>query len=358
MSNEEAKATATELLTDPHYYLFDTLPEQGTSRFIVTNERELAAATFADIRYEPKATDDVYISTQELVSLVGANPVDRPAIGFVFHHAFVCSTLVARSLNEIQAFFSLKEPWILRRLADIKRQHAGTIPAEHWKMMVSTYVDLLAKQYKTGDSLVIKATNVANNLLYEVFCYWPDRPVLYMHSDVAAFLVTNLKKPADTREKMPGLLAGFFRDSDILTKLDVIQMPQTRSLLQTCALIWVANIYTLKQASTKYEAEQLYCLDMNTLLAQPDAVMRAVSRHFGHEPSDHDMVRMTSKDVFGKNAKDQRQHYGSDQKAKEDHHILETHRQEIDAVVEWITPLVSELGLYEFLQERQLPLQN
>lgn len=358
MSIAASKTTATELLIDPHYYLFDTLPEQGTSRFLVTNERELAAAAFADIRYEPKATDDVTISTQELVSLVAASRVERPPVGFIFHHAFVCSTLLAQSLNEIQAFFSLKEPWILRRLADIKRQHAGTIPAEHWQTMVSTYVDLLARHYKTGDSLLIKATNVANNLLYDVFCYWPERPVLYMHSDIEAFLISNLKKAAATQDKMPELLAGFVRDSDILQKLDVIEMPRTRSLLETCALIWAANIYTLEQAANKYEAGQLRCLDMQTLLARPGPVVRAVSRHFGHEPSDHDMLRMTSQEVFGRNAKDRRQRYGSDLKAREERQVLAANRDEIEAVIEWIAPLVDELGLQDFLHDRQLPLQN
>lgn len=358
MTTPDAKATATDLLADPRYYLFDTLPEQGTTRFLVTNERELAAATFADIRYEPKATDDVLISTQELVSLFGANPVERPNIGFVFHHAFVCSTLLARSLNEIQAFISLKEPWILRRLADLKRQHAGTIPAEHWKMMVSTYVDLLAKQYKTGGSLIVKATNVANNLLYDVFCYWPERPVLYMHSDIQAFLITNLKKNAETQAKMPGLLADFLKDSDLHTNFGELQMPPTRSLLQTCALIWVANIHTLKVAAEKYDADQLRCLDMQTLLARPEAVMSSVSKHFGHEPGEHDMVRMTSKDIMGKNAKDKRQNYDSATKSQEDQRVLTAHRDEIEAVVEWISPLVEDLGLYDFLQDRQIALHN
>lgn len=360
MTTPDAKdrPRATELLADPRYYLFDTLPEQGRSRFLVTNERELAAATFVDIRYEPKATDDVLVGTQELVSLFGANPVERPSIGFVFHHAYVCSTLLARSLNELQAFISLKEPWILRRLAELKRRHAGTIPAEHWKMMVSTYVDLLAKQFKTGDTLIIKATNLANNLLYDVFCYWPERPVLYMHSDIQAFLVSNLKKNNETQAKMPGFLADFLKDSDLHTKIGDLQMPPTLSLLQTCALIWVANTYTLKVAAETYGAHQLRCLDMRTLLAHPEAATRSVSEHFGHEPGEHDVVRMTSKDIMGRNAEDKRQAYDGAIKFREDQQVLKAHRDEIEAVVEWVDPLVAKLGLYDFLQDRRIALHN
>jgi hypothetical protein len=354
----DPKATDDALLVDPHYYLFDTIPERGETRFLVTNERELAAATFADIRFEKSATGDVKVNTQALTELVHGTPIARPQIGFVFHHAFVCSTLLARSLNEIPAFFSLKEPWILRRLADIKRQHAGTIPAEHWKLIVSAYVDLLAKQYKSGESLVLKATNVANNLLWDVFWLWPERPVLYMHSDVRAFLITNLKKNRETRQKMPMLLRDFIKDSDIQSRWGAIEIPPNRSLLQTCALIWVANIYALRCAAERYEPARLRCLDMHTFLEHPKAAMRAVSRHFGHEPNDHDMLRMTSKDIMGRNAKDQSLRFDRVAKAGEDQRVLDARRDEIDSVVAWIDPLVRELGLYEFLQDRTLSLQN
>lgn len=358
MLTSDPKANDAALLADPHYYLYDTIPERGETRFLVTNERELAAATFADIRFEKSATGDVRVNSQALVQLVHETPVDRPETGFVFHHAFVCSTLLARSLNEIPAFFSLKEPWILRRLADIKRQHAGTIPADHWKLIVSAYVDLLAKQYKSGDTLIVKATNVANNLLWDVFCFWPERPVLYMHSDVRAFLVTNLKKNRETQQKMPTLLMDFVKDSDIRSKFGVIDIPDNRSLLQTCALIWAANIYTLKCAAEEYSPAQLKCLDMDTFLEHPKATMRSVSRHFGHDPNEHDMLRMTSKDIMGRNAKDRNVRFDSATKAGEDQRVLDARREEIEAVVEWIDPLVSELGLYEFLRDRALSLQN
>lgn len=358
MLTNDPKANDDALLADPHYYLFDTIPERGETRFLVTNERELAAATFADIRFEKSATGEVRVNTQGLVDLVHATPIARPTIGFVFHHAFVCSTLLARSLNEIPAFFSLKEPWILRRLADIKRQHAGTIPPEHWKLIVSAYIDLLAKQYKSGESLVLKATNVAHNLLWDVFCYWPERPVLYMHSDIRGFLVTNLKKNRETQQKMPLLLLDFLKDSDIRSKFGVIDIPRNRSLLQTCALIWVANIHTLKCAAEKYAPARFRCIDMHAYLEQPKATMRAVSSLFGHEPNEHDMLRMTSKDIMGRNAKDQNLRFDRTAKAGEDQRLLEARRAEIEGVVEWIDPLVRELGLYEFLRDRALSLQN
>ncbi|MDH3746760.1 MAG: hypothetical protein OER97_01030 [Gammaproteobacteria bacterium] len=354
MATTQAKIEAQELLADPRYYLFDTLPEQGQTRFLMTNERELAAAPFVDIRFEPQATRDFLVNSQELVALMSQHAVERPKTNFIFHHAFVCSTLLARCLNQIPAFYSLKEPWILRRLADIKRQHAGTIPEPHWREMINTYMPLLAKQYKSGESLVIKASNVANNLLYDVLNYLPEQPILYMHSDIAEFLVSNLKKPAETQRKMPGLLADFAKDSDISAVLESFPMPTSRTLLQTCALIWVRNIHTLKQAASKYGTERLRCLDMADFLSSPKASLNAVSVHFGHVPSEHDMVKMTASEVLGKNAKDTRYRYDSALKSEEEQRILAANRQEIDDIVEWVTPLVDGLDLHDFLHENRL----
>lgn len=354
MATAHAKIEAKELLADPRYYLFDTLPEKGQTRFLMTNERELAAAPFVDIRFEPQATRDFLVNSQELVSLVSQHAVERPKTNFIFHHAFVCSTLLARCLNETPAFYALKEPWILRRLADIKRQHAGTIPEPHWRVMIDTYMPLLAKQYKSGESLVIKASNVANNLLYDVLNYWPEQPILYLHSGIAEFLVSNLKKPTETQRKMPGLLADFAKDSDISAGLESFPMPRSRTLLQTCALIWLRNVHTLKQAASKYGTDRLRCLDMAVFLSSPNEVLRAVSVHFDHVPSEHDMVKMTASDVLGKNAKDTRHRYNSAVKSEEDQRILAANRQEIDEVVEWITPLVDRFGLNEFLHDHRL----
>ena len=179
-----------------------------------------------------------------------------------------------------------------------------------------------------------------------------------MHSDVRAFLVTNLKKNRETQQKMPMLLMDFVKDSDIRSKFGVIEIPNNRSLLQTCALIWVANIHTLKCAAEEYAPARLRCLDMDTFLQHPKTTMRSVSRHFGHEPNEHDLLRMTSKDIMGRNAKDRSVRFDSATKAGEDQRVLAARREEIEMVVKWIDPLVSELGLYDFLRDRALPLQN
>ena len=240
---DEKQVNVSDLLFDPRYYLFDTLPQHGETKFLITSERALADAAFVDIRFESQSIGNVVVPTRELVATVAKNLQPRPPVHFIFHHAFVCSTLLARCLNQIDAFFSLKEPWILRRLADIKREHGLNIPEQHWRQMYLTYLPLLAKNYASGQSLVIKATNVANNLIADVAKFSPQQKILYLYSDIGSFLVSNLKKSASTQKKMPGLLASFLKDSDLASRHGQILNSDKHTLLQTCALIWICNIY-------------------------------------------------------------------------------------------------------------------
>ena len=348
------KVPVQDLLFDPRYYLFDTLPQKGQTRFLVTDERKLAEAPFADIRYEPLAIDSITVATRDLVHWLKQYKRPRPQTHFIFHHAFVCSTLLARCLNQVEAFYALKEPWILRRLADIKRLHGPTIPAPHWHAMYDTYFSLLSKDYKSGRALVVKATNVANNLIADIVRYSPEQKILYLYSDIESFLVSNLKKPAATQGKMPELLAGFLKDSDFAKQHGELLNTGRLTLLQTCALIWVCNVYALKQVVERSGYSGLCTLDMAHLLSDPEAALRQVSQHFGHTASAEDLALMTHADTMGRNAKDTAHQYSVELKEEERRQVYNSSQSDITHALQWIESTAHDLELYEFMQSLNL----
>jgi len=351
---KHGQPSTAELLHDPCYYLFDTLPTQGQTRFLVTTEERLGDANFADIRFENEASGSVNVSTQQLAAEVAQRSGSRPPTHYIFHHAFVCSTLLARCLHQIDAFFAMKEPWILRRLADIKRAHAAELPPEHWRDIYCTYSALLAKQYQSGQSLVIKATNVANNLIDDVMQYSPNRKILYLYSSVKDFMISNLKKPASTQQKMAGLLAGFLKDSDFEQRYGVIVGKAQRNFLESCALIWVCNLYSLKRALDAHEFSGLRTLDMADFLSEPKRTLAATSEHFGHKASSAERALMTSPEVMGRNAKDRSHSYSSEQKQRESLSVYAANRRDIEAVLDWILPTVEDMGLLPFMLRHKL----
>lgn len=364
VKSKDFEITIPSLLFDPEFYLFDFSVQdvlskgnpskmdfsKGLSKFLIVREDIQKLAPFVDIRLAPFAQAKFNVSTEYLFALEGQHDIERPGAHFIFHHAFVCSTLLARCLNNIDAFFSLKEPWILRRLSDFKRARRHSISDVDWREMFIKNTSLLAKNYRSGKSLIIKATNVANNLIEDVIHFMPSGKILFLYSDLESFLVSNLKKNPETREKMPSLYTGFVEDGDFGQRFTAYKDPSSFSFLQVCALIWVVSIYNLSQVIGRQRTDRFRTLDMLKLLNDPENTLAGVSTHFGHVPSIGDRSLMADPDILGKNAKDPRQAYGSKIKQQEADQVLKVHGSEVQSVSRWINPLIRELGLVDFLK--------
>ncbi len=314
----------------------------------------LERSPFIDIRFEPLAQAQFWVDTKELFALEGQHDVPRPQPVFIFHHAFVCSTLLARCLNQIDAFFSLKEPWILRRLADYKRAQSQIVSGPQWREMFVKYVLLLCRNFPTGQVPVIKATNVANNLLPDVLTFLPGRKILYLYSDLESFLVSNLKKTGDTQQKMPALARAFLADGDFAQKFPQVSDPSRLSLLQVCALIWLVNVYNFRETVAALGSDGVKTLDANDLLNELAATLGALSRFFGHVPDAAQIGQMMDPQVVRTNAKDQSKPYGNQQRQFETNQIKSRYAQELSSTMAWIDPLVQELGVLDFLHSCRL----
>ncbi len=346
--------TPSALLFDPEYYIFDFMPEKDLTRFLAVDESNLALAPFVDIRFEPLAQGRFSMSTKELLALEGTHNIQRPETVFIFHHAFVCSTLLARCLNQIDAFFSLKEPWILRRLSDFKRTQGRKIPRNQWRRMFTCYVNLLAKNYHGGRTPVIKVTNVANNLITDVRKYLPTRKILYLYSDLDSFLVSNLKKPHDTQIKMPGLANAFLSDGNFAQRFPHFSDVKKLSFLQVCTLIWLINLYNFQRSTAKFDPAQIRTLKMEDFLADMAGSLHSLSRFFGHKVSPSEIKKMLAPEVTQTDAKHQHVSYGRHTKEAEHVQVLNKYSVEIEKVQRWITPLIEELGVLDYCRNNQL----
>lgn len=336
------------LLFQPEFYLFDFDQRAGLTRFLVIREHILEQAPFIDSRIEVMAQANFSVPTAKLMSLEGEHNIDRPPVNYIFHHSFVCSTLLARCMNQIDAFFSLKEPWILRRLADTKR--AMPLAEDQWQELFQKYNALLSRDFSAGRSTVVKATNVANNLMVDVIKFMPASRILYLWSDLRSFLVSNLKKTAETQQKMPLLYKAFASDSDFRDRFGQHADASDTSLLHVCALIWVANLYSLQRLMQMYPDAPMSTLEMDALLTEPRISLQKTSELFGHAPSQEELDLMMHKDILQRNAKDPRQQYGDAVRREEAQKIDAANHAEIDAVIEWIDPVIEELKLFDFMR--------
>lgn len=351
---KDFQVTASALLFDPEFYVFDISSDLQSTKFLVVDEENLQLAPFVDIRFEPLAKGHFSVSSKELFALDNMHDIKRPESAFIFHHAFVCSTLLARCLNQINAFFSLKEPWVLRRLADLKRAQRQNIPDDKWRELSSCYLNLLAKNYQTGNVPVIKVTNVANNLIDDIVKYLPGHKILYLYSDLESFLISNLKKPLDTQNKMPGLAASFLADGDFSTKYPHMCNLQSLSFLQVCALIWVVNLYNFKSNTANLHLDNIKTLDMKVFLSDMTGSLEKLSSFFNHTATRDELSVMTAPSVTQTDAKHQHNRYGKATKQTESALVLEQFHNDINKVQNWINPIIEELELLKYCQSISL----
>jgi hypothetical protein len=348
------QVTTPALLFEPEFYVFDVSTDLETTKFLMCEEKLLELAPFIDIRFEPLAQGQFTVASNDLFKLEAMHDIKRPQSVYIFHHAFVCSTLLSRCLNQIDAFFSLKEPWILRRLSDFKRAQRHSLSDQKWQVMFSTYLKLLAKNYHKGKTPVIKVTNVANNLLEDVLQYLPGQKILYLYSDLESFLISNLKKPLETQQKMPGLAADFLSDGDFHQKYPQFCQLNNLNFLQVCALIWVVNLYNFKSNTESMQSENIKTLDMKQLLTDMRGNLEKLSQFFNHNPTAEDINAMLDPSITQTDAKHQQVTYGQDTKEQESARVLKKYAKEIEKVQRWINPIVDELKLVKYCQDNKL----
>lgn len=348
------RVTPHALMFDPQFYIYDFAVKNKLTKFLIVEEQHLDLAPFIDIRFESMAKGYFSLPTTEVISLENQHKIVRPKSSFIFHHAFVCSTLLARCMNQIDAFFSLKEPWILRRLADTKRAGNSVVPRAQWQKMFMTYMMLLAKNYQTGKAPVIKVTNLANNLLPDVLEMLPGHSSLYLYSDLESFLISNLKKPEETQRKMPDIAMHFMADERFAWEFPQYCQMKHLSFLQICALVWVSNLYNFRAVIEKKGNKQVRTLEMQSFLQNPEDSLLALSRLFGHQPTPGEVRKMAGPEVLESNAKQQHERYDARKREAEAKQVVSAHAQEIHKTIEWIKPLARDLGLVEYMESLRL----
>jgi hypothetical protein len=215
-------------------------------------------------------------------------------------------------------------------------------------------VSLLCRTFHTGKTPVIKATNVANNLIEDVLAHMPSQRVLYLYSDLESFLVSTLKKSPDTQNKMPGLARSFMQDGDFAQRFPQLGDGSRWTLLQSCALVWLVSLYNLQRTLSRFPGAALRTLDAQRFTDDPAGTLSMLGEFFGYTPDATDLARMTDRSILGANAKDPSRPYSVAMRKQEMTVLVGRHGRELAEVRKWIEPAATELGAPDFLLAHHL----
>jgi len=258
-------------LRDARWYPADLDVARGLYQLLPIDEELVDRATFLDTRLQAD------FSTASLLSLDAvAAAVERASQPcWLLHTSFCCSTLLMRALHLPPALVALKEPLVLRRLSDAR--HAK-VPIDGW---IDPTVALLSRPWESGSRVLVKPTHAALNITAELMAAAPASRAVVLTSSLDDFLVSNIKKTAETQSKIPALVDRAVQASTLRYRLPrAASSPPT--WLAAAGLQWAAQRELLVDivAAT---GDRVRALDAKDLLADMPTTVAACLVWWGIE---------------------------------------------------------------------------
>lgn len=186
--------------------------------------------------------------------------------GLLLHTSFCGSTLLAKALHDREGLIALREPFVLRRLAD------ASFRGQDIAAVLPDLVRRVAQPWPNGATVLVKPTHAALPLAAALMDALPRWPVLALTSSLEDFMLSNLRKPEDTRRRVGELVhrqAGG-------NPLDPgrIALPSAPDFLDAVALQWSLQREWLGLLQRRFpgrvrmiDAEAFYGAPQKTLIA-------------------------------------------------------------------------------------------
>lgn len=238
------------------------LDQAAYTRASFLDERVLAEAAAEELRPWP----ELEAAARDL----------RRRADFIFHIGHVGSTLMARLLGEHPAVFSLREPGLLRPLAD-----AWPEPSPQARARLDVLLRLFSRTWRPEQTALIKATSFVSELAGDLLDDDAQARALVMGAAPPSYLRGILGGPASRQEVVlmaPRRLARLDR------RLGGVIAPQSEG--EAAAMTWLCETLSLHVAAERHGVRVLW-LDFDRFLGAPAAGLQAAFAHLGvaAEPS-------------------------------------------------------------------------
>ena len=331
--------TATELLADPDWFPHRVDVQSGAVRFVRIPRDVQRGVTFLADEYLPQSVPRAELTATALQSRVPPVPPGRPQ--FVFHSAFCCSTLLTRALDVPGHVFGLKEPAALNDLAAAKLAKA---PALRLTELLDRVLSLLARTTTPGEAIVIKPSNVANNLLESCLESRPQAHALLMYSELPAFLRSIAHKGLWGRTWARQLFQNLRPTATLDTGFSADELFR-QSDLQIAGLCWLMQHAQFVRALARFGDTRIRTLDSAVLLANPEHALLALSEHFALGLTPEATVTIARGPIFRENSKSMTEGYDRAVRAEEHAAVDAAHGEEIGMVTQWVRTVAQHCGV-------------
>jgi hypothetical protein len=307
----------------PRRLPFAVDPVTGYLGYVELDETAYVAASFLDERLLGPGLGLAWAPWDEAAraAAMGAAGCD-----FIFHIGHVGSTLMSRLLGALDNVFSLREPTILRALA----QDMTNLDAR-----LGVILPLLSRTWRQGQRGLIKATSFVNVIAPRMMARAGDSRALLMFSAPQAHIAGVLAGEGSRRDMIAMAPARLARLNARL-RSRIAQSGLTPGEL--AALAWACEILSLADLAAEVGPRAAW-VDFDRFLAEPRAGLVAVLTHLRGEAPAASVERMMKSPDFGRYAKDQAHAYDPALRRQVLGQALIAHASEINRGLAWLNAL-------------------
>lgn len=277
---DEATQLLERIAASPELYLLGLDFQTGMGCLVPMTEESYRRSSFLDARMTRPTSQEISIDIRQLAHV--ARRLPRRPLHFIYHIGHCGSTLLTRMLDEVEGYFVLREPPLLKVLANTARSlgHSDDgIRPDDWMEIRNLLLVLLSRTWRAQESAVVKPQSHCNNIMGALLGWAPQSRGILLYIDLESYLATMLRsKP---REDTSFFIAPRLQDFRGVTGADSLS-EATLSQAEQTTLIWLMQMYEFRRTLSHSErGRQVMPLDFDDLLANPRGGLGKVCDFFG-----------------------------------------------------------------------------
>jgi hypothetical protein len=284
---------AASLERSPELFPHSLNVEADVVNLVRLTEADYVRASFLDNRVLSRISIARPIALSEL-ELAVADTALAEQCSYIFHIGHVGSTLLSRLLGAHPGVFALREPAILRTLAQMWA-HAEAEPRvwgkEEFERRLACFLKLWSRIFSAGEQANIKATSFVSEVAAELLARPAAPKAILIFVPAETYLASIFAGPNSRQESR---ILAESRLKRLHRRIGEERWHLRRlSEGETIAMSWACEMMALAVAANSAKARVLW-LNFESFLQQPAASLSSALRHFGVEPQEAEIDTIIS----------------------------------------------------------------
>lgn len=339
MGDDVEKIWQSQFARDATYFTHLADFQQDQLLLSTMTEEAYRAASFLDQRIITPSL------ARQLVTWAEVAAIDLPTAPkpqYIFHIGHVGSTLISRLLGELETVLALREPPILRQLAEIYVTRPAAIRWDdgEFTRRLAMVESWLSRRFLDQQRVMIKASSFVSPLARQILAAGGD--ALFLCAGLERYLQTILAGEASQQE------AAALADLRLLrlAKYDItIGDKMSLSAAQLAVLGWLTEMMTLCDTANHCPAASILWRDFDHFLAAPESQLIRIGAHFGRDISAERAAALISSKIMHSYSKAPEYDYSRQLREDTLAEAAQLHADDISKTLLWVEKLSQQSPL-------------